>query len=384
MSDRESRPGPAPLETAVPVNLPLEGPPVLACGADSKSVFCVTRGREAFLSPPLGALSEYAAGRAYRKAVDEMLGRLRVRPGVVAHDLNPDYESTRFAKAFPAQRQIAVQHHHAHVAACMAEHGLTGPVLGVAFDGTGYGPDGTVWGGEFLVAEYSGYRRAGHLKTYRLPGGEGAIRHPPRMALSWLAAECEEQADARAAQWLPAIAPDHRTMLLGLIASGAHSPWTSSAGRLFDAVSALLGLCDEIAHEGQAAIRLQEVADPHETGALPFEVKDTVLSFGPALHALLEQRAQGVDVPILAARFHRAVALGVAALCGRLRDRERLARAVLSGGVFQNALLLRWLTEALVAEGFEVYSHRRVSPGDAGIALGQAAVALSTVFKPPV
>jgi hydrogenase maturation protein HypF len=359
------------------VDLPLGGPPVLACGADRKSVFCVTRGRQAILSPPIGDLAEYASCQFYREAVDDLLGQLQIRPAIVAHDLHPDYESTRFAKAFPAEHRIAVQHHHAHAAACMAEHGLTGPVIGVALDGSGYGPDGTVWGGEFLVADYAGYRRAWHFKRYRLPGGEGAIRHPPRMALSWLAAECRERVEALAAQWLPAIPADHRKMLLGLIASGAHSPWTSSAGRLFDAASALLGLCDEIAHEGQAAIRLQSAADPRETGVWPFELEGESLSFGPALHALLEQRGAGVAVPTLAARFHRTVTAGVAAMCQRLREAEKLTRVVLSGGVFQNDLLLGWLTEALTAGGFEVYSHRQVPPSDAGLALGQAAVALA-------
>lgn len=359
------------------VDLPLAGPPVLACGADRKSVFCVTRGRQAILSQHIGDLSEYASCQFYREAVDDLLRLLQIRPVIVAHDMHPDYESTRFALAFPVERRVAVQHHHAHVAACMAEHGLTGPVIGVAMDGSGYGPDGTVWGGEFLVADYAGYKRAGHFKTYRLPGGEGAIRHPPRMALSWLAAECRERAEALAAQWLPAIPPAHREMLLVLIASGAHSPWTSSAGRLFDAVAALLGLCDEISCEGQAAIRLQAVADSREPGALPFELEDTVLSFGPALHALLEQRGAGVEVPVLAARFHRAVVAGVAAVCGRLREREGLKRVVLSGGVFQNDLLLAWLTEALSAAGLEVYSHHQVPPNDAGVALGQSVVALA-------
>ncbi|HOW98254.1 MAG TPA: hypothetical protein P5567_03810 [Kiritimatiellia bacterium] len=357
------------------VDLPLEGPPVLACGADGKAAPCAAQGGRAFLAEPVGNLAEYEAAARYRATVEALLDRLGIKASVVAHDLHPDYESTLFARAFPADRRIAVQHHHAHAAACMAEHGLTGPVIGVALDGSGYGPDGTVWGGEFLVADYAGFRRAGHFKPYRLPGGEGAIRNPPRMALSWLAAECGEAADALAARWLPAIPGEQRTMLLGLVASGAHSPWTSSAGRLFDAASALLGLCDRIAHEGDAAIRLQAAADPRETGEWPFALEEAVLSFGPALHALLEQRAAGVAIPVLAARFHRTVAAGAAALCGRLREREKPNRVVLSGGVFQNDLLRAWLTETLSASGFEVYCPRRVPPGDAGVALGQAAVA---------
>ena len=378
MEDRAASP------SFIPLDLPLEGPPVLACGADGKAAPCAAIGRRALLAAPVGNLAEYETGARYRAAVEQALARIGVQPSVVAHDLHPDYESTRFARAFPAERRIAVQHHHAHVAACMAEHGLTGPVIGVALDGSGYGPDGTVWGGEFLVADYAGFRRAGHFKPYRLPGGEGAIRHPPRMALSWLAAERGADAAPLSARWLPSISGEQRSMLLGLVASGAHSPWTSSAGRLFDAASALLGLCDRIEREGEAAIRLQAAADPRETGALPFELQDAVLSFGPALHALLEQRAAGVGAPILATRFHRAVAAGAAALCRRLRERENLDRVVLAGGVFQNELLRAGLIEQLSTSGFQVYWPQRVSPGDASVALGQAVVAFACSKQRPV
>lgn len=363
------------------VPLPLEGPPVLACGAEVKSTFCVTRGREAILSQHIGDLSEYPSVTFYREALADLLGLLRIRPEIVAHDLHPDYASTRFALDYPAARRVAVQHHHAHIAACMAEHSLTGPVLGVALDGSGYGPDGMVWGGEFLVADYAGYRRAGHFKPYRLPGGEGAIRHPSRMAFSVLAAELGAEAERVAAEQWPAWTAEQRASLMRLIESGAHSPWTSSAGRLFDAASALLGLCDEISYEGQAAVRLETAADRDERGAYPstlIEKNDCLqLDFGATWRTMLEDRRRGLALGRLAARFHRGVAEGVAAMSRALREREGLNRVALSGGVFQNALLLEWLLEVLKKDSFEVYSHHQVPPNDGGLSLGQAVVALA-------
>lgn len=363
------------------VDLPLDGPPVLACGAELKNTFCVTRGRQAFVSQHIGDLVEYPAYRFYGESIDDLLRLLQVKPGVVAHDLHPDYESTRFAGAYPAEMKVAVQHHHAHIASCMAEHGLTEPVIGVALDGAGYGPDGTIWGGEFLVADLRDSRRAGCFKHYRMPGGEEAIRHPARMAFSVLLAEFGEQADALATRLLPAITAAERGILSQLIQSGAHAPLTSSAGRLFDAVSALLGLCDTISYEGQAAIRLQTAAGEGSQSAYPFEIeavtKESVLSFGPAVRAMVEDTLAGADKGGIAAKFHRTVSQGVAGMCAALSEREGLRKVVLSGGVFQNDLLLRMATGELKERGFEVYSHRLVPPNDGGIALGQAAVALA-------
>lgn len=364
------------------VALPLDGPPVLACGAELKNTFCVTRGRQAFVSQHVGDLVEYPAYRFYEEAVADLVRLLHVKPGVVAYDLHPDYESTRFARAYPAATKVVVQHHHAHVASCMIEHGLTEPVIGVALDGTGYGPDGTVWGGEFLVADLRDVRRAGHLKQYRMPGGEEAIRHPARMAFSVLVAEYGEEADEIAARLLP-VSSAERGLLRQLVDGGTHAPITSSAGRLFDAVSALLGLCDTISYEGQAAIRLQTAAQAGPGRAYPLDVQHDgealILSLAPMVRRVVEELASGVDKADIAAAFHRTVARGVADMCTALSEREGLRKVVLSGGVFQNDLLLGMVTEELARRGLEVFSHRQVPPNDGGIALGQAAVALARV-----
>ncbi len=260
----------------------------------------------------------------------------------------------------------------------MAEHGLAGRVVGVALDGTGLGADGTIWGGEFLVADLRDFRRAAHFKTYRMPGGDEAIRHPIRMAYSALRAEMGDDAD-RILQRLPA---GERAVLARLVDTGAHSPWTSSAGRLFDAVSAVLGLCDEISYEGQAAIRLQTAAARSgATEPYPFRFGGGVLDFGPAIREIVSARQEGLDVSDLAARFHRTVAVACAEVCGAVAATERIGDVVLSGGVFQNDLLLAMMSDELKTRGQNVYSHHAVPPNDGGISLGQAAVALARATR---
>ncbi len=365
------------------VDLPLSGPPVLACGAELKNTFCLTRGDQAFLSQHIGDLVEYPSYEFFSEAAADLAKLLQIRPRIVAHDLHPGYESTRFAQKYDADTRIAVQHHHAHIASCMVEHGITEPVIGVAFDGTGYGPDETVWGGEFLVADLRDFRRAGHLKPYRMPGGDEAIRHPARMALSVLIAELGDEAERLAAALLPSVSSDERAVLVRLVSEGLHAPWTSSAGRLFDAVSALAGLCDTISYEGQAAIRLQTAAGEGRGEPYDWEIRrgpgPLVLSFGPAVRQIVAAVQAGTAKSEIAARFHRAVAAGAAEMCDALRSSEGLDKVVLSGGVFQNDLLLGRLRDELNERGFRVYCHRAVPTNDGGIALGQAAVALARV-----
>ncbi|MFH0952818.1 MAG: carbamoyltransferase HypF [Verrucomicrobiota bacterium] len=364
------------------IDLPVGGAPVLACGAELKNTFCLTRDRQAFVSQHIGDLTEYGSYRFLQEAVDDLAALLKIRPAVVAHDMHPDYGSTRFALAYPAERRVAVQHHHAHVAACMVEHGLTGPVIGVALDGAGYGPDGTVWGGEFLVADLRAFRRAGHFKPYRMPGGDEAIRHPARMALSCLRAEFGDEADSLGARLLPSVPDRERALLFRMIDQGAHAPWTSSAGRLFDAASALLGLCDTISYEGQAAVRLQTLAHADVASHYSFEVdscaKPFVLSFAQMLREVVVDLECGVDKALVAGKFHRTLAVAAAEMCQAIRSMEGYGDVVLSGGVFQNDLLLDLLTRELKARGFRTYSHHLVPANDGGIALGQAAVALAS------
>ncbi|MBU4212412.1 MAG: Sua5/YciO/YrdC/YwlC family protein, partial [Verrucomicrobia bacterium] len=381
------------------IRLPLEGPSVLACGAELKNTVCVTRGAQAFLSQHIGDLDDYRAYRFFRETVEDFSALLKVKPTIVAHDLHPDYLATRYALAQEGVRRIGVQHHHAHIAACMAEHGLTERVIGVALDGTGYGPDGTIWGGEFLVADLADFRRVGYFKSYRMPGGAEAIRQPTRMALSYGLAELTESDRRDLPALLPSLAENECRVLAGMIAQGVNAPWTSSAGRLFDAVAALLGLGEAITYEAQAAIRLQTLARPDGVLPYPYAIEIQTggfqLSFGAAIRAIVADRRANVDRGHIAGGFHQTIAEAVGEMCIRIRDRERLEpasrleptsrlepasrleRVALSGGVFQNDLLLALTTNGLRRHGFQVYSHHLVPPNDGGIALGQAAVALA-------
>lgn len=363
------------------IPLPVSGPSVLACGAELKNTFCITRGAQAFVSQHIGNLDEHPAYQFFEEAVADWLKLLEVSPALVAHDMHPDYLSTRFAQRFDVGRRVAVQHHHAHVAACMAEHGLTGKVIGVSLDGAGFGPDGSVWGGEFMVADLCDYQRVGHLQQYRLVGGDEAVRHPSRMAFSVLVSEFGPEADAIAQRFLPSIPAAHRGILADLVARGIRSPLTSSAGRLFDAVSALMGLCDEVSYEGQAAIRLQTVARTDVRDAYSFGMnvskRPWVLSTGRMFTELLSDLRAGIDRGVMAARFHRGLAAGVASMCEAIRNETGLVDVALSGGVFQNHLLLRWITESLKDKGFSVHCHRVVPPNDGGVSLGQAVIALA-------
>jgi hydrogenase maturation protein HypF len=362
----------------LPVRLPFETPPILACGAELKATICLARGSYAFLSPHIGDLGNHETWVAYRDMVERMMRLFRIRPEAVAHDLHPDYLSTRFAAGLDADvPRIAVQHHHAHVAACMAEHRLTGPLIGVAFDGTGYGPDGAVWGGEFLVADYAGFERVGHLGYVPMPGGERAVREPFRMALAHLL--------RAAGEWDPgchavreATEPERR-MIRWQLQHEVNAPLTSSMGRFFDAVASILGVRHRARYEGQAAMELEALVDATADAApYPLVISDgapLVIDPGPVIGAVAHDVASGVPVPRVAARFHVTVAESVVRVCARVRASTGLGRVVLSGGVFQNATLLDAARRGLGEAGFDVFSHHLVPPNDGGIALGQAVVA---------
>ncbi len=364
-----------------PVALPWDFPrPVLACGAELKHTFCLGKGHHAFVSHHIGDLENYETWQSFTTGV-EHFGRLfDIRPEVVAHDLHPEYLSTKYALDLEETAGhlvlTGVQHHHAHVASCLADNGETGPVIGVAFDGLGWGTDGTVWGGEILVADLAGFERVGHLDTVPMPGGAAAIREPWRMAAAWL--------DAIYGPDVPehlALARRHEERWRGVCQvarSGVASPATSSAGRLFDAVSALCGIRDVIRYEGQAAVELEQQADPGETGAYPLPVDaGSVLRLGAGdlIRAVVEDLGQGAPAGVVAARFHRGLAAGVVRACRAVRAERGLTTVACSGGVFQNALLLGLVVDGLEAEGFRVLLHSRVPPNDGGISLGQAACA---------
>ncbi len=362
-----------------PVRLPFSGGEVLACGAELKNTFCVTKGGYAFLSQHIGDLENLETLASFEEMVGHFQRLFRVEPKIIAHDLHPDYLSTRYAlerAAREAGTLVPVQHHHAHIASCLAEHGLEGPVLGVAFDGTGYGADGRIWGGEFLVADYQGFRRVAHLSYVPLPGGEAAIKRPYRMALSHLF-HAFGTLDVEL-PWIKGLHPGELRVIRHQVATGLNAPLTSSMGRLFDAVSALIGLSQVVTYEAQAAMTLEMVAAEGVEGAYPWDLGEgdpAVVDPAPLIRAILGDYLGGTPPPIISAKFHNAVAEMVRDVLVLLRGREGIRRVVLSGGVFQNTFLLERTLRLLEGVGFEVFTHRLVPPNDGGIALGQAAVA---------
>jgi hydrogenase maturation protein HypF len=351
----------------VPASLPLETPrPLLACGAELKNTFCVAKAGRAWVGHHIGDLSNYETLRSFTEGIAHFEELFAVEPELVVHDLHPEYLSTKYALERDGIETFGVQHHHAHLAACLAEHQEEGPAIGAIFDGTGFGADGTIWGGELLLGGASGFERLGHLPPVRMPGGERAIREPWRMACAWLL-----EAIGPEPPLPPALAgrvePGAWQKIAELAATGLASPLTSSAGRLFDAVAALCGIRAEVNYEGQAAIELEAAADPAETGAYPMPGLDARESIA----ALLGDLGAGVPVPVAAARFHNGLAVATAEACAA----SGAELAVLSGGVFQNRLLLERTSAELSGRGLRVLTPRLLPPGDGGISYGQAAVA---------
>ncbi|MBS3784600.1 MAG: carbamoyltransferase HypF [Anaerolineae bacterium] len=365
-----------------PIHLPFSVPQILAVGGELKNTFCLTRDQYGFLSQHIGDMENYETLTFFEQIVEQLKRTFRIEPEIIAHDLHPGYLSTRYAKEQSAAyaSRIAIQHHHAQVASCMAEHGLTGerPIIGVAFDGTGYGTDGAIWGGEFLIMDYASFRRAAHLKYVLLPGGDAAIRRPYRIALAHLwAAGVSWDADLPSVQAAPA---EERRVLAQQLERQINTVPTSSSGRLFDAVSSLAGVRQEINYEAQAAIELENLIDHDEPGAYPFEVvSDAVDSLqidaSPVIQAVVADVRAGVSAGTIAARFHRGLALMIRDVCLQLRDENDLNEVALSGGVFQNLALLGSAVPRLREAGFTVYTHHLVPPNDGGLSLGQAVIA---------
>ena len=368
-----------------PLTLPFPCRPMLACGADLKNVFCVAADVRAFPSQHIGDLSDPRCFEFYVNGIRDFLELLRVKPEAVAYDMHPGYCSTRYALGFDAPVKLAVQHHHAHVAAVMLEHGLKTKAIGVALDGTGFGPDGTMWGGEFFVCDFAGYRRAASFKQYRLPGGDAAVLNPGRMAYSILLAEMPDKAGEIALRLLPGVPEQDRAVIRAMVAKGINSPLTSSAGRLFDAVSALLGNSGAISYEAQAAIRLQSLAEKGAGEPYPHELNDAEgrveVSMGPAFRRIVVDILSGKPPAQIAAGFHATVAAAVAGTCAELRRAEKINKIVLAGGVFQNDLLLRLTLAELEKRDFDAFFPSALPPNDAAIAAGQAAVAAATLAQ---
>ena len=364
----------------VPVQLEKEMQPVLAVGGELKNTVCVVRGSEAFLSQHVGDLEDLESHKFFEEAVQHLQRILETEPKVIAHDLHPDYFSAKWAQERTGVELVGVQHHHAHVAACMAENHLDGKVIGVALDGTGYGTDGAIWGGEVLVADYAGFERAGHFEYVPLPGGAAAIHEPWRMAVSYLAKHYGKAVETLGLPFLAEVDPRKLSVVLQMMEREINSPRTSSCGRLFDAVAALLGLRGTVNFEAQAAIELEMAArDSASEAAYPLdlELHGTTWQIGtkPLFDWLLKDIRQQASVADISRKFHNGLALVFVDTAERIRDRTQLNRVCLSGGCFLNALLLETMITEMKERSFEVFFHTEVPAGDGGISLGQAVIA---------
>ena len=360
--------------------------PVLAVGGHLKSTVALLYGNRVVMSQHVGDLSTVEAFTAFRQVVDDLQRLLHVTPRIIACDLHPDYRSSIFARELAAALSlplIPVQHHHAHVASCMAEHRIDGEVLGIAWDGAGYGLDGRIWGGEFLIGDYEGFTRFAHLRPFRLPGGEAAMREPNRTAAALL---WDVMGERMLTHQLPCweARHDQRDRLAMLLRTGIASPWTTSMGRLFDAVASLTGLCHSASFEGQAAMAVEFAAERNRQGGgdqeagYPMDLRPSPsagagweIDWRPMVSAIMDDLRRGCSAELVAARFHAGITEAIL----RVAREAGLQRVALTGGCFQNAFLLRSAQHRLAEAGFTVYSQRLVPPNDGGLSLGQAVVA---------
>jgi len=361
-----------------PVRLPKEVPPILAAGGELKNTFCITHGNYAFLSHHIGDMENYDTLRSFEQGVEHFERLFRVKPETLAYDLHPNYMTTRYALA-RAEREnlpvIGVQHHHAHIASCMVDHGLDGsrPLIGIAFDGTGYGVDGAIWGGEFLVADYQDFQRPYHLAYFPLPGGDAAIKRPSRTALALLWVLGVEWDDCLAP--VKDLSSEERMALQVQLERKLNSPLTSSMGRLFDAAASLADVRQKVNYEAQAAIEFEALVDTQETGAYHFEIAQSEIQVLPAVAGLVADVLAGVPASVISARFHHGVVNMIREVCSRIRAQTGLNEIALSGGVWQNMTLLALSLAGLHQDGFQVYIHHQVPTNDGGLALGQALIA---------
>ncbi len=372
------------------VDLPFDAPrPLLGCGAELKNTFCIAKGRRAWLGHHVGDLKNYETLKSFTEGIEHFQRLFAVEPKVVAHDLHPDYLSTGYALEREGVELVGVQHHHAHLAAVLAEHGMDRQAVGAIYDGTGYGPDGTVWGGELLVGGLSGYERVGMLFPVRLPGGDAAIREPWRMACAWLAAASGEKVPPMPASIRGDVDEGSWQAVCELLSSGLNSPPTTSMGRLFDAVAALCGIRLQVNYEGQAAAELEGLSDPAERRPYPLPLIDAgdeaspertgpgplILDARDTVRAIADDLARGEPPQRVGGGFHESVSRATASACERLAERTGTDLVVLSGGVFQNRLLLERTAALLDRAGMRVVVPLALPPNDGAIAYGQVAVA---------
>lgn len=379
---RRSR-GYAPLPIMLKRPVPV---PLLACGGQMKNTFSLARGRYAFLSHHIGDLDDYRTYQSFQTGVEHFQNLFSVDPEAIAHDLHPGYLSTEYARSLDGLPQIPVQHHHAHIAACMAENGHAGPVIGVAFDGTGYGTDGHIWGGEFLLAEYDRFDRLAHLGELPLPGGEQAVHQPWRMAAACLYHAYGDEMERLGLPFLRRMKDRVWPVVNWLIAKQINTPLTSSSGRLFDGIASLIGVRDEVQYEAQAAIELELLTEERaEKHLYPICFHDQGNGFVAGTRGIIRGVVDDLLIhtpaSVIARRFHSTMAELIHQTCRRIRETTGLQDVALSGGCFQNVRLLTETVERLSADGFQVLTHHKVPSNDGGLALGQVAVAAAVLAK---
>jgi hydrogenase maturation protein HypF len=368
-----------------PVRLPFDVKPTLAVGGELKNTFCLTRDRYAFLSHHIGDMENAEVYQSFEQGVEHLSRLFRIQPEIIAYDLHPNYFTSAYAeRSTLTARKVGIQHHHAHIAACMADNGLENrKVIGLSFDGTGYGTDGAIWGGEVLLADYAGFERFAHLEYLPLPGGDTAIRKPWRIAAGYAAAL---GLDIAALPFMREVDPRELTIVRQQVEKNLFAPLTSSMGRLFDAVAALAGVRTEVSYEAQAAIELETLSKDNLSAAkpYPFAMEESeagiVIRLKDLLAAVVDDVRRQELTGLIGARFHQTVAAITLQACQRALTQTGIREVALSGGVWQNQLLLNLVREGLEQDGFTVYFHQQTPPNDGGLALGQAIVAN---FKSP-
>ena len=369
----------------LPIFLEEESIPLLALGGEMKNTICLTRDKTAFLSQHIGEMGYRETHAFFIKTIEHMKRILAIEPHAIACDLHPGYATTHFADAQKELPVCKVQHHHAHIVSCLAENQIKERLIGVAFDGTGYGTDGAVWGGEFLLADYASFKRVAHLAYLPLPGGEQAIRNPWRMALSYLATFADSFED-QDLEVLRKREPQEKEIVLKLIASRFNSPLTSSMGRLFDAASALLGICEQSTYEGQAAMELEMALEGDTDDHYPFDCQEESGSYSispaPLIRGMLLDLKKNEPAGAISLKFHNSIVTMLTDMCSKLREEWNSNRVALSGGCFQNTYLLTQSIARLTRAGFDVLYHQKVPPNDGGIALGQAVIANERLTNP--
>jgi hydrogenase maturation protein HypF len=368
----------------VPVFLKDEQPSVLAVGGELKNTICLTKGKHAFLSQHVGDLENVESYGFFHEAIEHLERILEIRPEVIAYDLHPGYFSTKWALQQRGAQLVGVQHHHAHIASCMAENHLEGRVIGFALDGTGYGTDGHIWGGEVLIAGYEDFERVAHFEYVPLPGGEAAIRELWRMAVSYLAHHFGPEFLQLDIPFVRQLSRQKADILLRMTEQKVNSPLTSSCGRLFDAVAALIGIRQQVNYEAQAAIELEMAISSEDTGhAFPFELiadgDHWIIGTRPLFEGICDDLRRDIPVGLISRRFHDGLVETFLRLSTLLRDRTALNRVCLSGGTFHNVYLSQQLEARLFQAGFEVFTQKEVPPGDGGLSLGQALVAAAKI-----